>query len=342
MKKKVLTVAAVLLTMGLLAGCSNPSKPLHEMNVEKYVTLGDYQAMADSVTPPEVDEEELLNWLATVYFDYADPELAKVNRPVQNGDTANISYVGKKDGVAFEGGTADGADLTIGSGMYIAGFEEGLVGVKPGETVDLDLTFPVGYDNKELAGQAVVFTVTVNYIIPGNEEDMKDEVVAAMEIDQVDVSSVAELKQYLYELLVQDGNYEYINLLANRLVLDNTFTEFPDELVDNYTKIVQRDLDRAAALHEVTPEGYTLYFHGLTLEQYMNKYLTNIIKRDLALQAIANREGLTVSDEELEASLQQAVEEGGYASAEEFLGVSTKEDYRTQLMSEKVYEFLMK
>ena len=86
------------------------------------------------------------------------------NEKVKKGDTANIDYVGKKDGVAFDGGTAQGYQLEIGSGTFIDGFEDGLVGVMPGETVDLNLTFPKEYPSEELAGKKVVFKVKVNEI----------------------------------------------------------------------------------------------------------------------------------------------------------------------------------
>ena len=93
---------------------------------------------------------------------------------MQTGDTANIDYEGKKNGVAFDGGTAKGYDLTIGSHSFIDGFEDGLIGVNIGDTVDLNLTFPKDYGNADLAGAAVVFTVKVNYVKDSETVDMKE------------------------------------------------------------------------------------------------------------------------------------------------------------------------
>jgi len=115
--------------------------------------------MTVTVYKPEAEDEDIEQ--------YINDALLKgyiTDRAVENGDVVNLDYEGKKDGVAFEGGTAKGYDLEIGSGLFIPGFEEKLVGVMPGETVDLDLTFPEGYDEPSLAGQPVVFTVTVNGI----------------------------------------------------------------------------------------------------------------------------------------------------------------------------------
>ena len=89
------------------------------------------------------------------------------------------------DGKEFSGGSATDTDLLIGSGQFIAGFEDGLIGVMPGETVDLDLTFPENYGNADLAGQAVVFTVTVNYIQPAQDGEFSDEIISNFGIDGV-------------------------------------------------------------------------------------------------------------------------------------------------------------
>ncbi|MDE6619187.1 MAG: FKBP-type peptidyl-prolyl cis-trans isomerase, partial [Lachnospiraceae bacterium] len=110
--------------------------------------------MKVSVVRPEVDDESILQ--------YIDGELLAgniTNRAVQDGDVVDIDFIGRKDGEAFEGGSASGFKLTVGSGQFIPGFEDGLVGVMPGETVDLNLTFPETYrQNAELAGKEVVFT----------------------------------------------------------------------------------------------------------------------------------------------------------------------------------------
>ena len=154
---------------------------LKDLDVAKYVTLGDYKNIEVTMAGPEVDQEEwdLIN--AQVYNDFVTAESGGVlDRAVENGDLVNIDYSGKKDGVVFDGGTAAAQQLEIGSGSFIAGFEEGLVGVMPGETVDLNLTFPEVYHNADLEGQAVVFTVTVNFIYP-TSESWSDDVVASAE-----------------------------------------------------------------------------------------------------------------------------------------------------------------
>ena len=171
--------------------------PLSRLEGEKRVTLGDYKNLQIEVAAATVKEEDLIAFMSQVYIGSLTEELGGIkDRAVAEGDTVIMDYEGKKDGVAFEGGTAKGADLVIGSGAFIPGFEDGLVGVMPGATVDLNLTFPEAYHSTDLAGQAVVFTVTVHYILPSEvkESEMKDEVIQTMGIN--DVNTVEEFKEF--------------------------------------------------------------------------------------------------------------------------------------------------
>ena len=347
MKKKIYGVATALLTMAVLGGCgaAEAEKPLYQMDVDKYVTLGDYRSLNITVEPYEVDEEEWKDWLASVYAGYATENVGTVERAVQEGDTANIDYEGKLDDVAFEGGTDQNCNLTIGSGLFIDGFEEGLIGVMPGETTDLNLTFPEGYDNADLAGKEVVFTVKVNYVIPGNEEDMQDAVVQTMGLESENVTTVAELKQYLYELLEEDAKYYYESdvqdQLLDELVAQCVFEELPEYMVESYRTIMTRNVESSAEQYGVTSDAYTSYYYGMTCEQFVNTYVEDMVRQDIALQAIANREGLTVEDEELDKTLQDYAEQGGFGSVEELMGEIGREEYRNYFMNEKVIDFLL-
>lgn len=348
MKKNLTMTLAVAAAAMLLGGCgSEDTSTLAEMNVEKYVTLGDYSTFETTATLEEVDEAEAAEWLTSLYAAYATEEIGTVNRAVQEGDTANIDYEGKRDDVAFDGGTAQGADLTIGSGTFIDGFEEGLIGVMPGETVDLNLTFPETYSNNpDLAGAEVVFTVTVNYVIPGNEEDMSDDVVAAMDLASEGVTTIDELKQYLYDMLLEDAQDTYQSELENE-VLDQLisrceFKELPEAMVENYRVILEKNLTTSASQYGLDVDTYTSYISGMTCAEFVDTYVEDAVRQDLALQAIANAEGLTVDDETLDAKLQEYVDMGGYSSIEEFLGDRDKEEFRNYFMNENVLEFLTK
>lgn len=338
----------MLLILGMLGGCGTAvaeELPLNQMDVDKYVTLGDYRNIDVSAEAYEVEEETLNAFLASVYAGYAYKDFGTVERAVMDGDTVNIDYEGKLDGVAFEGGTDQDFDLTIGSGQFIDGFEDGLIGAVPGETVELTLTFPESYDNSALAGKETVFTVTVNYVIPGNEEDMENFVVTVMGLEEENILTIASLKEYLRGLLEEEYQYYYesdleSNLL-DELVAQCTFEELPEYMVESYKELMTRNLESSAEQYGVTPDAYTAYYYGMTMDQYVNTYVEDMVRQDIALQAIANREGLTVDDEELDQTLQEYADQGGYSSVSELMGDITRDEYRNYFMNEKVIDFLL-
>ena len=130
-----------------------------DIDVEKCVTLGDYKGITVEKTIQSVTDEDVQNEIDDALASYP----VEVDRTAKEGDTVNIDYVGKIDGTEFDGGSDQGADLKLGSGKFIDGFEDGLIGAKKGETRTLDLTFPEDY-TQDLAGKAVEFTVTVNAV----------------------------------------------------------------------------------------------------------------------------------------------------------------------------------
>lgn len=342
MKKWTTVSAALLAAACLLAGCgSRVDVPLNQMEVEKYVTLGDYSNLNVSVAPASVDEEELEQLLRSVYSAHVTAQSGGVtDRAVEQGDTVVMDYEGKKDGVAFEGGTAQNASLTIGSGRFIPGFEDGLIGVMPGETVDLNLSFPEGYGNTELAGQAVVFTVTVHFIVPSQ---MEDAVVAGMGIEGVD--TVESLRQYAYDYLYENANTNYIYILQDAIVgalLEQCrFENIPEEMVEEYRQKMRENLETVAASYGTTADSYALYTYGMNCEDMVNAYAEDSLRQNLAMQAIANAEGLTVGDEELQESLLEYAVRAGFETVEEFIGEDSLEDYRNYFMNEKVMDFLI-
>jgi len=350
MKKTTAGAAAAFLAVCLLAGCGgdggNPAvtnRDLKEMKVESYVKLGDYSNLNVTVAPAEVDPGQWDELTLAVYQSYVSEENGGItDRAVEMGDTVNMDYEGRKDGAAFEGGTASGASLTIGSGEFIDGFEDGLVGVMPGETLDLDLTFPENYRNEELAGQPVVFTVTVNYILPGADE-MEDSVVAAMELPEA--GTVEELRQYVYDYLMVSAEDTYLydlqDAIMEALVNASEIEELPETFVDSYKHVYSENLASIAGQNGLDAETYTNYAYGMSSADFVNLYSQVQARQELVLQAIANKEGLTVDDEELQQKLEEFTANAGAASVEEMLGNYDREEYRNYIMSDKVMEFLM-
>jgi trigger factor len=149
-------------TDGTDASVTVPEKA--DYKVDDYIKLGQYKGVKVTVDQLTVTDDNVNTAIQDDLKANATTEEVTDRKDVQNGDIVNIDYEGLKDGKAFDGGTSTGYDLTIGSGKFIPGFEDKLIGAKVGEKVSIDLTFPADYQQADLAGQAVVFNVTVNSI----------------------------------------------------------------------------------------------------------------------------------------------------------------------------------
>lgn len=340
MKKKITGILIALLAVGLFAGCGQgrEENALRDLKTDSYVTLCDYENLSINVEPLEVTDPERDLYVMEAYSRFATLENSGItDRAAADGDTVNIDYVGKRDGEAFDGGTASGAFLVLGSDSYIDGFEDGLIGVRPGETVDLDLSFPENYDNRDLAGQAVVFTVTVNYIV-----ELRDAVAASMGLENV--STVAELQQYVYDRVYASKEPDYDSSVKNAIMTELfaqcAYGELPEVILEN-NKAYVRGIVNSAAAYGLDADTYTNTFFGMDSETYINNYATELTKQDITLQAIANQEDLNVSDKELKSTLEQYAKETGADSVEAYLGDNSAEEYRNAIMMEKVMNYLM-
>lgn len=364
MKKGIVAILLAGMMTALLSGCGNKENPAEESgtaaeetteasengqeaagvmladyDVSTLVTLGEYKGLEVTVAGPAVDEAQQAQYVKNLFQQNMKEELGVKDRAVKDGDVVYISYVGTKDGEAFSGGTSEGTFLEIGSHSYIDGFEDGLIGVMPGETVDLDLTFPEGYQNTDLAGQDVVFNVTVIYIMP----EMSDEIISALENENF--SNVEELNQYVYDQLLPQAQSQYEmnleNAVIEALIGNCTFTDLPQELVDKYTANIINNMTQAASSYGYDVDSYTMLLYGQDSDSISKKFGEDSAKQAIVFQQIANTENLNVSDEELDENLQQYVEDYNLSSIEELLGDTNKEDYRDFFMFEKVVDFLI-
>lgn len=342
MKKKIAIVLSALMAVAMLGGCAaKESNTLTEIEVEKYVTLGDYKGLEVSVQDAVVDEEELEELAWNVYYSNVTAEAGGiVDRAVEALDEVNIDYVGTLDGVAFDGGTAEGASLLIGSNSYIDGFETGLIGVMPGETVDLNLTFPETYTkNPDMAGKEVVFTVTVNFIYPYKWDD---ELIASWGYPEF--TNEAELRQYVYDYLYDAAEYQVESSIENAVLsafmTSCTFNEVPENLIEKYSETLTASVESQAAAYGLDADTFCYYFYGTDYATFLDTYAIEYAKQVLAFQAVANAEGLNRTEEEVDAGISELAEASGYASAEEYMGDRSKDDYTEYFMIDDAMNFL--
>ena len=261
------------------------------------VELGEYKGL--EVTDAYVAPTE----------EYIDTYLKSINRAIAveneeevlaEGDTANIDYEGKVDGVAFDGGTSAGYDLVIGSGTFVPGFEDGMIGMKKGDVREIEVTFPEDYRSTDLAGKDAVFTVTLNEIkrVP----EMNDEWVVAY--SGTDCKTLEEFRAYLMEYF--ENNYKRQAKSTMQLALWDDVVK-----ASKVNKIPKSIYDRAAEVFDTMSEqdaenyGMTLQEYiesaGLTEDQYAKlkeAYAKDSAKNTVLSYAIWDKEGMTTESEE--------------------------------------------
>lgn len=317
-----------------------------DIKVDEYVTLGEYKGLEVIQSKPEVTEEQINSFIQYSLSAAKELELISDRDIVENGDVANIDYEGKKEGVAFAGGTAEGYDLEIGSGTFIPGFEEGLVGVKVGETKDLNLTFPENYTSTELAGQEVVFTVTVNSISTYVTPELNDEFVVGLGIEGV--TTVADYKAYAKEGLEKEAESSYLyNVQMQLLTLamqNATIKEPPAELIEKYKKVSTSQMEYQAAMYGMDLETFVQGYFGVdmaTYEAQMEAGAVDTAKQALLCYKIALEEKLEVTEEEVNNNIEENYGAMGYASAESFKEMVDLKEYKDSMLLDKVLSFLV-
>lgn len=266
-----------------------------ELTDEASITLGNYKGLELTASRTAVTDEDIDAQLETLRLQY--PAVVE-GRAAKEGDVANIDYEGTKDGVAFDGGTASGYDLTLGSGAFIEGFEDGVIGMMPGEEKDLNLTFPEDYLSEDLAGQDVVFHVTLNQLMSPEETAVDDDLAKRALGD--DSAVLEDLREQVSASLESQAEANYFNAAGNELLTQ----------VINDSQITA-DPDAVEQMHQQLLTTYTAYAsqYGLELADFLSLFLgtdeeglkanaETLVKQEMVLDEIIAAEGLSATDEQ--------------------------------------------
>lgn len=349
MKRKICVVAAVLASSLFLTACGS-KEYLKDIKAEKYVTLGAYTGIEATVNKPEVPEGAVDNYIRDNYLASKAEKVPVTGRAVQEGDVANIDFVGYHDGTAFDGGTGTGFDLTIGSGQFIEGFEDGLVGAEIGETRSLNLTFPDPYTNPDLAGEDVVFEVTVNGISESKAPALTDELVKQLGEEGYNTGgaqTAQELNDYVYNLYDQAAQSTYDNeietAMASTIMENSTFQDPPEEMVERFITSIENNMSARASSIGMSLAQYMQLYQGLDEAGYRTLFDeegVRMAKQYIMYQAIADKEGLVPTEEEVAGEVSALMTIYGYASEEELQKSVDMESLKEDLMRKKVVAFL--
>lgn len=262
------------------------------------VTLGQYKGLEVEKTEASVTDEQVQAELDRMAQNVASTET--VDRAAQMGDTANIDFEGFDNGVPFEGGKGENFDLKLGSGQFVPGFEEQVVGMTAGEEKDIDITFPEDY-HKELAGKAVVFHVKLNKVTVTMVPEMDDEFAKDVsEFDTLDALK-ADVRAKALEQAQKQADSAFENACVEKAA-ENTTVDMPKALVENELDV------------QMERFGYQLQMSGYSMEQYAKMMGGDVntmrnafrpaaekqAKISVTLEAIAKAEGLAANEEEIE------------------------------------------
>ena len=333
MRKLKLLCLCGLTAAVLMTGCAG-STDTSNVNLGS-ATLSEYRGVKINVEAPEVTDDEVDQKIQTNLTQ--NPAEVEVDRAAADGDIVNIDYKGTKDGEAFDGGTAEGQDLTLGSNTMIDGFESGLIGMKKGETKILDLTFPEDYREESLAGQAVQFEVTVNSVKEKQDAVLDDAFVQRTS----DYQTVDEYKEGIRaDLLAQKQQTAEQEMEQDVLqdIIDNSEFKFSrdglsvryNQMLKQYTnqaKMYGMTLSQMAQANGMDEAGFKEYIYSSVKEA---------AKREIAVKDIAAKEGLdNITDEDTEAFAQ-----ANGSTKDTLVSLYGEDTLKEQVLQDKVLRFL--
>lgn len=321
MSKKFSLLALALALVMVLCSCGSKEKEFsYSEGIDEngfwsgvkaldYVTLPDFANLG--VTSDDVDRE-----IQNLMSQQAYMKKNEVtNRAVKDGDTLSIDYVGSVDGVEFEGGSTQGmgTEVTIGVTNYIDGFLDQLIGHKPGETFDINVTFPESYGNADLAGKPAVFKITINKIYEFEKYDLTDNFVLGVLSDEYGITTVDELKSMVR-----------FNLVYDAVMSGSEFSEeLPPQIAAQYIASQKHVLQNQADSYNMTLDDFVAAYYGAygvsnydDLKALLEYDAPVYAKEQIMLQAVAEQKNIKVTDADLEALYKEVEENYALQEAE--------------------------
>lgn len=331
-----------------------------EINVTKYVPdesaeytataeilpdikLGNFKGLKIKKESTKVlakDIDEILGNIAKAYA-----EKSPVERAAKMSDETTIDFTGKKDGKAFPGGSAKDFKLTLGSGQFIPGFEEGIVGHKPGDKFDLELTFPEDYHAKELAGAKTVFSVELKAVSEVSAPKFDDELAKKCGPFKTIDELKADIKKNLSAQNEQKATEKFKDDLVQALVKKSKISA-PEILIKDQLRFIKDDITRNAISQGLSFEAYLEQTSQTEAdwEASVRPVAESRVKASLALQVLSNQEKISVSDDIVDAKLAELrdVYQKSPEALKNLKDPRIRQDLKNRLTIEKALDFLVK
>ncbi len=328
-------------------GSNSYARTYAAYDLTEYVRLGQYTGLDIPMEKTEVTEEDVEQAIRAELYAASTYEIV-TEGTVKEGDIVNIDYTGYYKGEAFDGGSAESYNITIGGGNFIDGFEAGLVGHKIGETVKLDLTLPMPYaNNPDLAGKPVSYQVKLNSLLVLTQPELTDAYVQSVS----DAKTVAEYRELkMQELLEKAGK----NLISEKMdavwavVLDSAeVLKYPEAEFNEYVREFKSYYNDEAVKAGLSLADFLSNSYGMTVEGFeegAKQYAEDYVKNDLVFRAIVRDAGITITDEEYKQGVADFYNSYGrqyFDTQKEFEDASGRDYIESNLLWYELLEYLV-
>lgn len=343
MNKRWIAVIAGGIMALCLAGCSSGMS-------DEYITIKKYKKLEI----PKIEKMEVTDDLVESAVNSrlaADQEEEEVTgRAAENGDTVDIDYTGTVDGVAFDGGTASGVRLTLGSGKFITaegdykGFEEQIVGHNPGDSFDIQVKFPEDYRDEKMAGVVANFHITLNGIYENKLPELTDEWVKE---NSEESKTVEEFKEEVRRQMEENSEQQAANSLqtaALEALLEETeVKKFPEDEVEAEYKTTEDSYKRLADGYGMEFEEFLETYMKMSMEDFEKRTQESsekIVKANLACRLLAQKKKLEPTEEEFEKEIEKYAEDADYDDVDEFKERMGEEMLKNAIRQRKVADYV--
>ena len=308
------------------------------------VELGDYKKLGVKKEAVKVSKKEVKETIDRILKNFAEKK--KVEREAKNGDEVIIDFLGKKDGIAFDGGKAEKFPLELGSKSFIPGFEEGLIGKKAGDELSLDLEFPKDYHAKDLAGAKVVFEVKIHEVRENVEPEINEEFLSKLGDFKTKEEFEKQIKEDLKTQKQAEADEKFKDELVKKLA-EVSKVPVPEILLEDQKRSIEMDMQQNLMYSGLSLEDY-LERMGKTREEWLEKDVKEAaemrVKSGLALAELSKVEKVKSDTKELDARIAQLKEQ--YGNSKEVQKQLSSDDVRrnlaNQILTEKTIDLLVK
>ena len=347
--RKVSAVLIGTMVLSALAGCGKSDEASLKDKQNKYaqyVTLGEYKGVEYTPSNTEVTDEDIQSEIDRLIDDNTI-ENKDYKKVATMGDAVNIDYVGSVDGEEFDGGSTQGAgtEITLGSSGYIDNFDEQIVGHKPGDSFDVNVTFPKEYGNEELNGKAAVFATTLNYVVASPTVPKYDDVLVASATDYKTTKEFEQAKREELEKENAETDLETDkSTLIGKVIEASQVSELPEQEVNDRIDSLISNVTESAESNGIDLATYLSYY-GMDEEGFKTQVKTSVetyIREKMIILTIAEKEGISAEDDEVEAKKQELLDQTGMTDIEQLKQAYgyNDEDFSYEIVYKKVVDLV--